>query len=561
MKLKHILLIVTCLAITPATQAQFLKKLKKKAENAAERTILNKTDEVVSKKTRKTIDDATTKKDKGAQDSNEKTRDVEASNTELNKNTKAKKAFYKEDVVINLHENGKLNQTQHFDADAVAVRSVQDDMPKPTYLDSEGFIYTFRDGEYTKSSIIALQSQGMMAPTMMLEAYKLPPEPFMAQLQKQQDMGMTANPFNGIVEFAFIYKPDDFRYNDFKESKQTLRGKRYTKFEYLNEPGYEGSYVLFDDKGRLVEIYTKKADTGSHDALAMDNMLPPGESIMAYDYQPVDVTLPKAREVKMQGQGLMEMVMGNAKSGSKSKDIDEDNYDTSDSKGMTKSMKTSIKNHKVTSSDLPNTYDFDWVYETEMVINNKQKDKVGMNILIKEGASYQATQIVDEKTKNMGMMTMLLDMDLNTTLMFMESNGTKYLQIHPVPDVKSSDNALDYKISELPSKTVLGYHCKGLQMENDRYIFKAYHTTEAPIALGNFMNFSGSKNMDLPNIDPRVIKQFSNGLIMEMHMEDKKKSKNNVVITAKKLSKQSTSIHPENYKILDFFSAAGMNQN
>ncbi|MCK7590769.1 hypothetical protein M0G43_09300 [Subsaxibacter sp. CAU 1640] len=560
MRTKHIFTLIVCLFIGFSSEAQILKKLKKKAEQAAERTILRKTDEAVSKKTEKTIDDATKKRDTSDDNASEESTSSEGDNTALEKHKNAKQSFYREDVVIKLHENGKLNQTQYFDADAVAVRSVQNDMPKPNYVDSEGFIYGFKDGEYTKSSIVALQSQGMMMPTMMLEAYKLPPEPFMAQLQKQQDMGMTANPFNGIVEFAFIYKPDDFRYEDFKESKQTLRGKRYTKFEYLNEPGYEGSYVLFDDNGRLVEIYTKKTDTGNRDALEMGNMLPPGESVMVYDYQPVDVTLPKAREVRMQGQGLMEMVMGNANgsANSGSKDIDEDDYDTSDSKGMTKSVRNSIKNHKVSSSDLPSTYDFDWIYETEMHMGKNQKDNMGMNFLIKDGASYQATQMVDEKTKDMGNATMLFDADLKTMVMFMDANGTNYMQLYPIPDVKESTEKMDYKITELPSKTVLGYNCKGLQMEDDRYVFKVYHTSQAPIALSNFMNFSGAKNIDLPDIDPRIIEQFSKGLIMEMHMEDKKKSKNNVSITAKKLTKQSTSIHTKDYKNMNFF---GMNKN
>ncbi|HLT53056.1 MAG TPA: hypothetical protein VKZ97_04175 [Flavobacteriaceae bacterium] len=557
------LLIVTCLAITPATQAQFLKKLKKKAENAAERTILNKTDEVVSKKTGKTIDDATTKKDKNAQDSDEKTGDVEPSNTALNKNAEAKKAFYKEDVVINLHENGSHNQTQFFDADAVAVRTNVPDDPKPMYVDSEGFIYGFKNGEYQKSSIVALQSQGMMVPTMMLEAYKLPPEPFMAQLEKQHDLGMTANPFNGIVEFAFIYKPDDFRYEDFKETKQTQRGKTFTKFEFLNEPGYKGSYVLFDDKDRLTEIYTKTSENAEVISGFGTQPGQAGENLMVYEYKPVEVILPEAREVRAAGQGLMEMVMGGAVKGGNSGngEVDDDDYDTSDSNGMTKSVKNSLKNHKVSASDLPESYDFDWVYHTEMLMGDKKKDKMDMVFLIKPGAAYQATRMVDEKSKDMGNTTMLFDSELNTMVMFMEAQGNKYLQMHPIPEVKNQDTKVDFKITELPSKKILNYSCKGLQMEDDRYIIKVYHTTQAKITLGNFLNFSGAKNMKLPDIDPRVLKQFSEGLIMEMHMEDKKKSKNNITITAKELTEKNVSIKKADFKTLDLFSGSNMMKN
>ncbi|NJX16397.1 hypothetical protein [Tamlana crocina] len=565
MKAKILITVLLALCFTMPTQAQFLKKLKKKAEQAAERTILRKTDEVVSQKTEKTIDDATTRKDQSendnSQDTEQTTAVLEPANAALNKNTQAKKDFYKEDVVIKLHENGNLNQTQFFDAEQVAVRSTQDNMPQPSYIDSEGFIYGFQNGEYTKSSIVALQSQGMMMPTMMVEAYKLPPEPVMASLQKQTDLGMTANPFNGIVEFAFIYEPEHFRYEDFKESKQTLRGKTYTKFDFLNEPGYEGSYVLFDDQDRLVEIFTKKSDTGQSASAFDMNMAPPGESLLVYNYQPVTVQLPQAREVRAQGQGLMEGVMNNiVKGGNQPKDdIDEDDYDTSNSKGQVKSVRTALKNHKVKASDLPDSYDFDWQLQTEMVLNTKKKETMDMTFLIKKGAAYQGTNISSRENKNAGNTTMVFDSNLNTMVMFMDAQGSKFLQMFPVPDPGNSSEKIDnYKISDLPSKTIIGYTCKGLQFEDDRYIMKIYHTTEAPITLSNFLNFGNQKKMDFPDIDPRIVKQFSNGLIMEMDMIDKKKSKNNVNIIAKSLNKTATSIKPNQYQTMDLFSGAGM---
>ncbi|GAA4809645.1 DUF11 domain-containing protein [Litoribaculum gwangyangense] len=57
MKTKHILLLVLTFCLSYNVEAQLLKKLKQKAEQAAERTILRKTDETVSKKTEEVIDD------------------------------------------------------------------------------------------------------------------------------------------------------------------------------------------------------------------------------------------------------------------------------------------------------------------------------------------------------------------------------------------------------------------------------------------------------------------------------------------------------------------------
>lgn len=522
------------LCFTMQTQAQILNKLKKKIKEATGQTIEEKSQETNG-----------------------------GSNEALNKNTDAKKAFFSEDMVIQLRENGNLNQTQHFDADEVAVRVEQDDIENSGYVDSEGFIYTFNDGEYTKTALVALQSQGLMAPTMMVETYKLPPEPFMAQFQKQTDLGMTANPFNGIVEFAFIYKPDDFRYEDFKETKQKLRGKTHTKFEFLNEPGYEGSYVLFDDKDRLVEIFTKIGE--SVETFEIGEMpRKKGESLLVYTYKPVNVRLPQAREVKVQGQEMMEGVMKNiVKGGNKPKDdIDEDDYDTSNSKGMTKRMRKSLKEHKVKPSDLPDTYEFDWELQTEMVLNTKKKEVVSITFLVNEGASYQATRMTSEMNKGMGEMIMLFDMDLQTSLMLMEMQGTKYMQLSPIPDPgKTNDNIDKYNISELPPKTIIGYNCEGLKFEDDRYIMKIYHTSEADIKLANFMNFGAQKPSDFPNVDPKVVKQFSNGLIMEMDIVDKKKSKNNVNIIAKALNKTKTIIKPSAYKPMGLMSGGNLFKN
>ncbi|MBU2922243.1 hypothetical protein KO504_12890 [Winogradskyella psychrotolerans] len=558
MKTKHILLMIFSLFMVVNVDAQILKKIRKKAEQAAERTILKKTDQVVSKKTEKTIDDATTtnKSKKRSRKNSEEQIESESTNSALELNTKYKTDFYKEDVVLKIHENGNSNQTQYFDAEEVAVRLESNKTPKPGYTDSEGFIYAYNDKAhaYNKSSLIASGGQGMMMPNMMLEMLKLPPEPFMANTQKQMDKNITPNPFNGFVEFAFIYKPEHFRYEDFKESKQSLRGKSYTKFEFLNEPGYDGSYVIFDDNDRLIEIYTNKSDTEqSMNAFDMD-MMPPGESLIIYEYTPVEVNLPPAREVKPRGQDMMGLVMGSFKKDKNTEDIDEDDYDTSNSKGQVKSARNALKNNKVTAKMLPDSYDFDWQLETEILMASRKKEAIDMTFLIKENANYQATKMVDNKSKNKGNATMLFDSNLNIMVMFMETQGHNFFQMYPIPELKNTNDKPNFKITDLASKTILNYNCKGLQLEDDKYIIKMYHTIEAPIKLSHFMNFNGVKNMDLPDIDPKILSQFSNGLIMEMEMIDKKKSKNNISITAKSLDKKPTTISKKDYQSMNLLS-------
>ncbi len=528
MKIKHLVFLIVCFSVFSNSEAQLLKKLKKKINQVTE------------------IDKSETTKG--------------SNNSALEKNTKEKKAFYTSDVVVQLVENGKTNQTQYFDADAIAVKLEDKKQPKPGFMDSEGFMYVYKDGAYTKSAIVSVQSQGLMAPTMMIEAYKLPPEPFMTQYQKQTDIGMTANPFNGIIEFAFIYKPDDFRYDDFNEIPQKIKGRTYTKFEFLNAPGYEGSYVLFDDQDRLVEIFTKMSENAEM-MTGFGSNGTKGESSLKYDYKSVEVNLPYAREVKAAGQGLMEGVMENIVKGGKQpkENIDEDDYDTSEQKGMTKRMRNTLKNHKVTSADLPDRYEFDWELETEMQLNNKRKEVIQMVFLINKSANYQGTRMIMEDTKDMGTSTMLFDMDLKSMVMFMEGQGQKFMQVHPIPDSgKSEGNLNQYNITKLPSKTIIGFKSEGLQLEDDRYIMKVYHTSEAGLTLANFMNFGSQKPSDFPNMDSRVMQQFSSGLILEMDIVDKKKAKNNVNIIAKSLKNKKTSIEKADYQAMDFFSGGQM---
>ena len=128
--------------------------------------------------------------------------------------------------------------------------------------------------------------------------------------------------------------------------------------------------------------------------------------------------------------------------------------------------------------------------------------------------------------------------------------------------IKLTNLSENYNISELPAKTIIGYKCEGLQLEDDRYILKVYHTTEANIKLSNFLSFGNqNQKMDLPDIDPKVSEQFSNGLILQMDIIDKKKAKNNVNIIAKSLKKEEVSIKKSDYKTMDFFSGRNMSKN
>lgn len=303
MKIKYLLVLVMCLSFVDTTQAQFLKKLKKKAEQAAERTILNRTDEEVSKSTDKGIDMVTGNENPNNDDATEP-KATKYENPSKSINTDAKRAFYTTDVIVETYDDEKQSYTtSYFDSDELAMKMTWTDQntgkPEQAFNDSEGYFisYNEHEGRYEKSNLLSLGAMSMMAPTMIISAYKLPMDRFMEVTEEFRDKGLKINAFM-LVEFAFIYSPDDFENGDYEESITSCRGStNCTKFNVIAE-GYEGSYILFDGENRLAEININMKDNPNFGS---------GEGYVKFTYKDCEVNLPAAFEKKMLGQSIIEM--------------------------------------------------------------------------------------------------------------------------------------------------------------------------------------------------------------------------------------------------------------
>ncbi|MBU3822952.1 hypothetical protein KO566_12850 [Flavobacteriaceae bacterium XHP0103] len=308
MKTNLVITLIICFLVGSNAEAQFLKKLKQRAEQAAERTILNNTDEVVSQKTEKTIDDIT-EGDGG--NSNDNSTDPNASKVKFENpskeiKTEAKRAFYTHDVIVKSFDKEKQTfTTNYFDADELAMQSNFIDQntgkPKTTYIDSEGYFIGLSSskGIYTKSNLLSMGAMGMMAPSMMISAYKLPAGPFWEKSEELNNQGLKLNTFM-FIEFAFVYTPDHFRDemngSMYSESKLACRGGMgCTKFS-VTESGYSGSYILFDAENRLAEINV---------AATNDPFFGTNKSKIEFLYEPCEVNLPAAVEEKMPMQDLL----------------------------------------------------------------------------------------------------------------------------------------------------------------------------------------------------------------------------------------------------------------
>jgi hypothetical protein len=309
MKTKLLFSILLCLFFACNVNAQFWKKLTKKAAGAAERTILNRTDKEVSETTDKAIDSVTKGGEKKTNSNTENHVDnIEFANPSLSINTEAKRTLYTTDVRVTSFDKEKNSEmTSYFDSEAVALRSHWIDgntgNPKTSFTDSEGFFISYNEKEkrYVKSAILSMGGMSMMAPSMMAEAYKLPVNVIFEAMEDMQNNGLKAYPFMH-VDFAFVLKPEHF--NDgtaevgYKESAQECRGNSgCTKFS-ITEQGYGGSYILFDDQDRLAEINTVMKDNPNFGS---------GQGKIEYFYEPCEVQVPAAIEKKMPGQDLLNM--------------------------------------------------------------------------------------------------------------------------------------------------------------------------------------------------------------------------------------------------------------
>ena len=299
MKTKVFVLIVCLLAAWNTADAQLLDKLKKRAQRAAEETLLDKTEEKVSEETGKAFDELFNN-GKPAEEP------VEFANPSKAIHTAEKRAFYSHDVIVKTFDKEKQAYTaSYFDADEIAMQSNWKDQntgkPKTSYTDSEGYFISYNEGKqrFEKSNLLSSGVMGMMAPNIMISGYKLPPGPFWEASAKLDEQGLNLNTFM-FIEFAFVYKPEHFRDEmyaaQYSESQEACRGSVGCAKFSINEKGYEGSYILFDAEDRLAEINVKMKDDANFGS---------GEGKLEFFYEPCEVRLPAATEVKQPGQDLL----------------------------------------------------------------------------------------------------------------------------------------------------------------------------------------------------------------------------------------------------------------
>ncbi|RIA10581.1 hypothetical protein OE09_2448 [Flavobacteriaceae bacterium MAR_2010_72] len=268
MKIKCFLLTLVIGLFSSNIQAQLLEKLKQRAEEKGLET--------------REVSYDSTAYDESKDHSDEEGFKIESAHD-----------LFNSDVVMELYDrNDQLVQTAFFDADLIAMRTETSVSAQPIFHDSKGYFYGFNDeeGRYEKMSILPASSMGFMMAGMTTQAYKLPQEPYFEAFEALSEKEIAMNFL--IVELAFIYKPKHFEDDDNYRLQSVPCFPDVCKRFYYNDPEYQGSYIQFDAKDRLVEFYIN-----STNAQMADNKNPSGKFI--YSYKNCSVKLPDAVEQSM----------------------------------------------------------------------------------------------------------------------------------------------------------------------------------------------------------------------------------------------------------------------
>lgn len=205
-----------------------------------------------------------------------------------------------------------------------------------------------------------------------------------------------------------------------------------------------------------------------------------------------------------------------------------------------------IGGEKGSLEDVPENYGFDWRYELVM-IPQKGKDSLQMSYYLREGVDYFGA-----KMENSMPMFMVFDGALNSTILFIDQGGTKMAMVNKIPndaiglDPESNPGIEDFTMTKIDGKQIMGYDCQGYVFENTEYKFTTYTTFEAPVSFTNV--FGQSESMPKGFKEEWLMQDGQYGLMMEMHMEDKKKPKKSMKMYCVELIEEPFTINKSDYE-------------
>lgn len=145
------------------------------------------------------------------------------------------------------------------------------------------------------------------------------------------------------------------------------------------------------------------------------------------------------------------------------------------------------------TNDLKDTYDFDYIYKVEMT---NKKNTIQFDYYLTEDAGYFGFVLPTINKDEIGMdMFTTIDNDNEITAMFMEMMGKKMVKTSKIKlsDFDYDTDDSEYKITEIGSKTILGFECDGFIMENKESEITVHITNEAPVSFNKIWDNGKNK--------------------------------------------------------------------
>jgi hypothetical protein len=214
------------------------------------------------------------------------------------------------------------------------------------------------------------------------------------------------------------------------------------------------------------------------------------------------------------------------------------------------------KNNQTKNVNLPASYDFEWEYALKM--ESKETRKKGMDgmkiiyYLNPNTTAFGSKFEIGNKSEFMGNMFTIMDFDYGVSIMLMDTDEGKFIQQMPsfsnddIDEVAQEQNVKDYTIVKIDTKTILGYSCQGFKITSKDGIIKMYIAKNAPVSFNNTM--SGNSKFKPKGFNTAWLKEFENGLMMEMDFKSNKKQKYDMKMTCISLERKPLHINLSEYK-------------
>ena len=242
-----------------------------------------------------------------------------------------------------------------------------------------------------------------------------------------------------------------------------------------------------------------------------------------------------------------EKAIDNAVSGGKEEaELEETQVMTNQSSGQTPPMMNPFGSGEAPDNVL-DAYAFAWEFKTKMTIEGKKKKDNGefeMNYFINENNDYLAIEYENPDIKKSGgSARMIFDFKSGAMVMLSEFNGQKMGMVNDIQDPSKSkiqEKDLNYTYEEVGTKTILGFECYGMKVENPENVATLWFTLDAPVNFSAFFAFSSDaapKGFSDPQLFD-ILKEEA--LLMEMDAMDKKR-KQSMRMTAISLEKKPNS--------------------